>query len=72
MNRTLRDHILVLEHRIQALSNRLTDPSCPTPELDRLKADLHFAERALGHYREAFELEQKVLPLSFEPPWRSL
>ncbi|KAA6465239.1 hypothetical protein DYQ86_04650 [Acidobacteria bacterium AB60] len=61
MDRPLKDHIAALEQKIEkrrALQNNL---SFPAAERYQAVIDLDFAERALASFRQAYDLEKKVL-----------
>lgn len=60
MDRTLYDHVLYLEEKIQALRAELTEPRRVSRDYERIEAELNAAETALAHYRAAFNLEQKT------------
>jgi hypothetical protein len=64
MQSTLHEHILHLEHLIQALTDKLTDPSHTSADRHRLSQEVQVAELSLMYYRKAFELEQQLNPLS--------
>lgn len=60
MLRSLRDHMVELEMRIQALRDKLTLPNLTEEERARTNSQIQVAELALSHYMKAFELEQKI------------
>lgn len=60
MLRSLRDHIVELEMRIQTLRDKLTLPNLTEPERESVHAQIQVAELALSHYMKAYELEQKI------------
>lgn len=60
MQRSLHEHILSLETKIQELREQLTDHHRVQLELDSTEAELRVAELALTHYRSAYELEKKL------------
>jgi hypothetical protein len=60
MNRSLHDHVIDLEHSVQALRDRLTDLALTDPERKQLHAAMARAELALAYYRKAHDLEQSV------------
>lgn len=60
MQKTLHDHILYLEERVQVLLAELTAPRRFARERERIEAELHAAETALAHYRTAIDLEQSM------------
>jgi hypothetical protein len=61
MQSTLHEHVLHLEHVIQALTDQLTDPRRKPSERDRFNYELRMAEISLRYYRKAFELEQRQI-----------
>lgn len=60
MKRTLQEHISSLEQKIQTLRAQCDDLARPSDERLALTVDLDLAERALEHFRKAFELEQRI------------
>ena len=60
MQQTLQEHISHLEEKIAALKAALTDPNRSEAEKMYLRLDLDLAERALAHFRKAFDLEQRL------------
>jgi hypothetical protein len=60
MLRPLRDHVMDLEHRLQALRDQLTRPNLSAEERKRIATKMRVSELALKHYLKAFELERKV------------
>lgn len=60
MQRPLREHIASLEEKIEALKAQQNDPGRSADERYQSSIDLRFAERALEHFRAAYELEQKI------------
>lgn len=55
----LRDHIMNLEQRLQALCDELIRPALTAGERKRIERRLRVSELALRHYVKAFELERK-------------
>jgi hypothetical protein len=60
MQRTLHNHIMRLEDRIQRLSDELTDPRCEPKKRDRVAAEIQKAELAVSYYRKAYALENEI------------
>ena len=60
MQRTLREHILSLETKLQTLNDMLTSAELTGTDRESVLAQIHFAEYALGLYRKAYELENAV------------
>ncbi|HLY39712.1 MAG TPA: hypothetical protein VKR52_00815 [Terracidiphilus sp.] len=60
MQRTLREHIATLEEKIETLKAMRSNLDLTAGERYQAMLDLERAESALLHYREAFELEQKI------------
>ncbi|HEY1647500.1 MAG TPA: hypothetical protein VGF96_05945 [Terracidiphilus sp.] len=60
MQRTLSEHITFLEQRIESLKNQLQETDKWSSQQSEIKIDLSIAERALVHFRRAFEFEQKL------------
>jgi hypothetical protein len=60
MQRPLQDHIAYLEQRIEILKAQQSDAERTAGERLQSSIDLRIAERALVHFRKAFELEQRV------------
>ena len=61
MDRTLHEHILYLEHRIQSLRDQLTESHRTAGERERVGAEIKVAELALAHYRAAYDLEKGLM-----------
>ena len=59
MLQPLRDHLINLEHRIQALRNELTRPALAAEERARVEVKMRVSELALRHYIKGYELERK-------------
>lgn len=59
MLQPLRNHVLNLELRLQALRDELTRPVLTGEERKRVQVKIRLSELALKHYVKAFELEQK-------------
>jgi hypothetical protein len=64
MQNTLRHHILFLEHRLQGLRDQLTSPLPINIGCERLESEIRVVQRALGHYQQAFDLEQLIVSSS--------
>jgi len=60
MQRPLREHISYLEQKIEALKLECADDRVTDPEKVNRRIDLGIAERALVHFRKAFELESRL------------
>jgi hypothetical protein len=60
MQRPLREHIAYLEQKSEAIKQSLLDPDRSTSEKLQLHIDLDMAQRALGFFRKAFDLEQQI------------
>lgn len=60
MHRSLLEHIANLEKKIEVLRERLAEPHRIESEQNDLQIDLGIAQRALVHFRKAYELEQKL------------
>jgi hypothetical protein len=60
MQRPLANHIMSLEQKIGALNLRLNEGGLTPLETNEVRIDLGIAERALVHFRKAFELEQRL------------
>lgn len=70
MQRTLSEHIIELEQKIEVFKRRLDEDGRTGGERLQSKIDLGIAERSLVYYRKAFELEQRIrdLKVAPEPP----
>ena len=60
MQRTLREHISLLEEKISLLKKELESPGKTSIEKTEIEIDLGIAERALLHFQKAFVLEHKL------------
>ena len=60
MQRTLHQHFVFLEERIQELRDRLTEPAQTQADLARIQVEIEIAELALQHYRAAVDLEGRL------------
>ena len=60
MDRTLRQHIEELEHRVRELNGKIMEDDCQQAERNRIESEIRIAELALGHYRNALELELQI------------
>ncbi len=60
MQRTLHQHFIFLEERLQALRDQLTDPSHSGADRARIDLEIQIAELALNHYRAALDLEREL------------
>ena len=61
MQRPLKEHIALLEQKIQVLTATANDVQRTAEERYQATVDLDFAEKALAHFQQAYELEQKIL-----------
>jgi len=60
MQRTLSEHIAYLEQKIATLKKQLEEPGRAASEQNETEIDLGIAERALAHFRRAFDFEQRL------------
>lgn len=60
MDRPVKNHISLLEERIQELNRALMDDTRTLVERNRFESEIRAAELALTHYRAALELEKKL------------
>jgi hypothetical protein len=60
MQRSLREHIAYLEQKSEALKVVINDPDSTEEEKVDARIDLDISERALAHFRRAFDLEQRL------------
>ena len=60
MDKPLRDHIRLLEERINALSTKLMGNRLEQSEKNQLEAEIRAASLALSHYKTALELERTL------------
>jgi len=60
VERSLREHITYLEQKIANLKAQASDPDRTADERYQSSIDIGIAERALVHFRRAYELEQEV------------
>jgi hypothetical protein len=59
VNRTVGEHIRVLEERLRTLSDRIVDEN-HTAKRNQLEAELRAVQSALTLYRSALEIENRV------------
>ncbi|MGC2637218.1 MAG: hypothetical protein WA294_08555 [Acidobacteriaceae bacterium] len=60
MQRTLHEHIVYLEQKIESLKKELEEPGKSPSQQNEIEIDLGIAERALAHFRKAFDFEQRL------------
>jgi hypothetical protein len=61
MDKPLQEHVTRLEQRIESLRRQLAEPTGKSIESQSdLRIDLGLAERALGYFHRAYELERKI------------
>lgn len=60
MQRTLSEHISYLEEKIESLKKALDEPGQTASHQNEIEIDLGIAERALAHFRRAFDFEQRL------------
>lgn len=60
MQSTLFQHFVFLEEKLLSLRDQVTDPSCTSADIDRIKAEIVVVESALAHYRAAIDLERTI------------
>ena len=62
MERPLREHIRLLEARLEALNAQIMrDGHATREEINELEAEIRAVNLALDHYRAAIEIEQSLL-----------
>ena len=61
MQNTLHEHVIGLEHKVQALSDKLTSQDLNGEERERIVRELSGAELALAYYRKAYRMEQELI-----------
>jgi hypothetical protein len=59
MLQPLRNHVMNLKLRIQALRDELTRPTLPNEKRKHIETRIQLSELALKHYIKAFEYEQR-------------
>jgi hypothetical protein len=59
MDRTVGQHIQALEQRLNLLNARIMDES-DRAKRNQLESELRAVESALGHYRSALEVEERI------------
>ena len=60
MNRSVGEHISILEQRLAELNNRLMETARTRAERNRIESEIKAAELTLDYYRKALELEQRI------------
>ena len=60
MQRTLSEHITYLEQKIAMFKKQLEEPGKTASEQNEIEIDLGIAERALAHFRRAFDFEERL------------
>jgi len=60
MERPVKEHIYVLERRVQKLNRLIMDNRRTQKERNRLESEIRAAQLALDHYRKALELEKQI------------
>jgi len=60
MQQTLQQHLSNLEKKIAGIEAALNEPGRNKDEKMDLRLDLDLAERALAHFRRAFDLESRL------------
>lgn len=60
MKNTLQEHVLGLEHKVQALLDQLTSPDHSAEERERIVEEMSAAELALAYYRKPYRIEQEL------------
>lgn len=60
MQRTLNEHLLRLQLKVQELNDQLTRPNLSVFENSRIESEIRVAELALTCYLKGFEIEQKI------------
>ena len=63
MQRTLQEHVTALEQKVALLKMQQTDLERTSGERYQAALDLEIAEKALAHFKRAYELEQKIAHL---------
>lgn len=66
MQRPLQEHITLLQQKIHTLRAQANDIYRTSGERFQATVDLALAERALDHFRKAYEIEQKVMSLKIQ------
>ena len=61
MDKSLKEHIGLLEQRLRQLSEQIMKNREPREVRNRVEAEIRAAELALAHYRAAFELEKTLI-----------
>lgn len=62
MEQTLRNEILLLEQRIQELSEQMTKPEISSAERQRITQEIELVRTTLGHYRKMIDLHSDLSP----------
>lgn len=66
MNRSLAEHIQILEQRLNLISARIMQEDNPLKR-NYLESELRAVESALTQYRSAFEIESRLSANSYSP-----
>ena len=60
MDRTVREHITLLEQRLEELTSQLMNSDLSLMKRNEVDADIRAATLALSYYRQALELEKRI------------
>lgn len=61
MDTSVREHIRLLQERIQHLGSRIMGNRLSLPERNQIESEIRAAESVLEYYRKALEIEKKLL-----------
>jgi hypothetical protein len=61
MDRTVQEHVRLLELRITELNKRIMDDRLDLRQRNVMEAEIRAANSALAHFRAALQIEQQVL-----------
>jgi hypothetical protein len=61
VERPLREHIRILEARLEALNAQIMRNRVTREESNQLEAEIRAVNLALNHYRAAIEIEQSLV-----------
>jgi hypothetical protein len=67
MDRTLREHIAFLEHRLEQLNTEIMETRHTLEERNLIESEIRAATLALSYYRKALELEKSIGNPSAQP-----